>query len=89
VLDLLYRSGEPATASAAGRSSTPGGEEVVLGPLFMYPTDAIVDAETGCLLCLISYVGDALAIWWELDDISTQPADPDEFRVHVQPGTAS
>jgi hypothetical protein len=23
----------------------------------------------------------------ELDDISTEPADPDEFRVHVPPGT--
>ena len=51
------------------------------------PTDAIVDAETGCLLRLISYSGDTLAIWWELDDISTEPADPDEFRVHVPPGT--
>jgi hypothetical protein len=49
----------------------------------LYPTDAIVDAETGCLLRLISYAGDTLAIWSELDDISTEPADPDEFRVHV------
>ncbi|HMD93124.1 MAG TPA: hypothetical protein VKG80_10805, partial [Trebonia sp.] len=31
--------------------------------------------------------GDTLAIWSELDDISTEPADPDEFRVHVPPGT--
>jgi len=46
-----------------------------------------VDAETGCLLRLISYAGDTLAIWSELDDISTEPADPDEFRVHVPPGT--
>jgi len=60
---------------------------MVLGPLMMYPTDAIVDAGTGCLLRLISYVGDTLAIWWELDDISTEPADPDEFQVHVPPGT--
>ena len=51
------------------------------------PTDAIVDAETGCLLRLISYSGDTLVIWSELDDISTEPADPDEFRVHVPPGT--
>ena len=65
----------------------PGREEMVLGPLMMYPTDAIVDAETGCLLRLISYAGDTLAIWSELDDISTEPADPDEFRVHVPPGT--
>ena len=50
-------------------------------------TDAIVDAETGCLLRLISYTGDTLALWSELDDISTEPADPDEFRVHVPSGT--
>jgi hypothetical protein len=30
---------------------------------------AIVDAETGCLLRLISYAGDTLATWSELDDI--------------------
>ena len=65
----------------------PGGEARLLGPLMFFPADAIVDAETGCLLRLISYSGDALATWWELDDISTEPADPDEFRVHVPPGT--
>ena len=53
----------------------------------LYPTDAIVDAETGCLLRLISYADDTLAIWSELDDISTEPTDPDEFRVHVPPAT--
>jgi len=68
-------------------TSVCGGEEPVLGLLMLYPTDAIVDAETGCLLRLISYVGDTLAIWSELDDISTEPADPDEFRVHIPPGT--
>ena len=57
------------------------------GAIVDAPTDAIVDAETGCLLRLISYAGDTLAIWSELDDISTEPADPDEFRVHVPPGT--
>jgi hypothetical protein len=51
------------------------------------PTDAIVDAETCCLLRLISYSGDTLVIWSELDDISTGPAGPDEFRVHIPPGT--
>ena len=51
------------------------------------PGDAIVDAETGCLLRLISYAGGTLAMWSELDDISTEPADPDEFRVVVPPGT--
>jgi hypothetical protein len=72
-----------------------GDAEVARGPLMTFttdtivdaPTDAIVDAETGCLLRLISYAGDTLVIWSELDDISTEPADPDEFRVHVPPGT--
>jgi outer membrane lipoprotein-sorting protein len=82
--ELTYR-GRPARQLRV--TPGPGGEEVVLGPLFMYPTDAIVDAETGCLLRLISYAGDALAIWWELDDISTEPADPGEFQVDVPPGT--
>jgi len=68
-------------------TSAPGGEEVVLGPLMTYPADAIVDAETGCLLRLISYTGDTVVTWSELDDISTEPADPDEFRVDVPPGT--
>jgi hypothetical protein len=52
-----------------------------------FPADAIVDAATGCLLRLISYYGDALATWWELDDISTEPVNPDEFRPHIPPGT--
>jgi outer membrane lipoprotein-sorting protein len=82
--ELTYR-GRPARQLRV--TSAPGGEEVVLGPLMLYPTDAIVDAETGCLLRLISYAGDTLAIWSELDDISTEPTDPDEFRVHVPPGT--
>ena len=56
------------------------------GPLMFFPADAIVDDQTGCLLRLISYVGDAPFGWWELDDISTEPGDPDEFRVHVPPG---
>jgi hypothetical protein len=82
--ELTYR-GRPARQLRV--TSALGGEEVVLGPLMLYPTDVIVDAETGCLLRLISYAGDTLAIWSELDDISTEPADPDEFRVHVPPGT--
>lgn len=64
----------------------PGGEEPILGLLMAFPADAIVDAGTGCLLRLISYAGDTPAIWSELDGISTEPADPDEFRVHVPPG---
>jgi outer membrane lipoprotein-sorting protein len=82
--ELTYR-GRPARQLRV--TPGPGGEEVTLGPLMTFPTDAIVDAETGCLLRLISYAGDTLAIWSELDDISTEPADPDEFRVHVPPGT--
>jgi hypothetical protein len=56
------------------------------GPLMFLPADAIVDAETGCLLRLISYAGDQPASWWELRDIGTEPGDPGEFRVDVPPG---
>ena len=63
------------------------GTEHIAGPLTYFPADAIVDAETGCLLRLISYIGDAPSAWWELDDLSTEPIDPDDFRVHVPPGT--
>jgi outer membrane lipoprotein-sorting protein len=82
--ELTYR-GRPARQLHV--TSAPGGEGLALGPLMTFPADAIVDAETGCLLRLISYAGDTLATWSELDDISTEPADPDEFRVHVPPGT--
>jgi outer membrane lipoprotein-sorting protein len=57
------------------------------GPLTYFPADAIVDAETGCLLRLISDIGDAPSAWWELDDLSTEPVDPGDFRVDVPPGT--
>jgi outer membrane lipoprotein-sorting protein len=56
------------------------------GPLMFFPADAIVDAETGCLLRLISYAGDQPAAWWELRDVGTEPGDPGEFRLHVPPG---
>jgi hypothetical protein len=82
--ELTYR-GRPARQLLV--TSAPGGEEVVPGPLMFFPADAIVDADTGCLLRLISYAGDTLVTWSELDDISIEPADPDEFRVHVPPGT--
>jgi hypothetical protein len=84
--ELTYR-GRPARQLRVTRA--PGGEARLPGPLMLFPAlaDAIVDAETGCLLRLLSHYGDALAAWWELDDISTEPADPDEFRVHVPPGT--
>jgi hypothetical protein len=60
------------------------------GPTMFYPADAIVDAETGCLLRLIAYDGDAPAEWWELDGVTTEPgdtADPAGFRPHIPPGT--
>ena len=90
--ELTYR-GRPARQLHV--TPVPGDAEVAPGPLMTFttdaivdaPTDAIVDAETGCLLRLISYAGDTLVIWSELDDISTEPAGPDEFRVHVPPGT--
>jgi hypothetical protein len=82
--ELTYR-GRPARQLRV--TPAPGGEGLALGPLMIFPADAIVDAETGCLLRLISYAGDTLATWSELDDISTEPADPDEFTVHVPPGT--
>ena len=63
------------------------GEGLMTGPLLFFPADAIVDAETGCLLRLISYAGDAPVCWWELYDISTEPGDPAEFRVDIPPGT--
>ncbi len=68
------------------RVTSSGGEQV-LGLLMSFPADAIVDAETGCLLRLLCYADDTLAVWSELDDISTEPIDPDEFQVHVPPGT--
>jgi outer membrane lipoprotein-sorting protein len=90
--ELTYR-GRPARQLHVTRVS--GDAPIAPGPLITFttetivdaPTDAIVDAETGCLLRLISYSGDTLVIWSELDDISTEPAGPDEFRVHIPPGT--
>ena len=90
--ELTYR-GRPARQLRV--TPVPGDAEVAPGPLMTFttdaivdaPTDAIVDAETGCLLRLISYFRDTLVIWSELDDISTEQIDPDEFRVHVPPGT--
>ncbi len=83
--ELTYR-GRPARQLRVTRA--PGVENVLLGPLiFFSAADAIVDAETGCLLRLLSYSGDALSMWWELDDISTEPVDPDEFQPHLPPGT--
>jgi hypothetical protein len=83
--ELTYR-GRPARQLRVIRGPA-GGELFLRPPVMFFPADAIVDAETGCLLRLLSYSGDTLADWWELDDISTEPADPDEFRIQVPPGT--
>jgi outer membrane lipoprotein-sorting protein len=81
--DITYR-GRRARQLRVTRGA---GTEFMAGPLTYFPADAIVDAETGCLLRLISYTGDAPCAWWELDDLSTEPIDPDDFRVDVPPGT--
>jgi len=81
--DITYRG----RAARQLRVTRGPGTEYKAGPLTYFPADAIVDAETGCLLRLISYIGDAPSAWWELDDLSTEPVDPDDFRVHVPPGT--
>jgi hypothetical protein len=81
--ELTYR-GRPARQLCLTSS---GGEHRIPGLLMSFPADAIVDAETGCLLRLLCYADDTLAVWSELDDISTEPIDPDEFQVHVPPGT--
>ena len=81
--DITYR-GRRARQLRVNRG---GGTGSLAGPLTYFPADAIVDAETGCLLRLIAYIGDAPSAWWELDDLSTEPVDPDDFRVHIPPGT--
>jgi hypothetical protein len=81
--DITYR-GRRARQLRVNRGP---GTEYKAGPLTYFPADAIVDAETGCLLRLISYIGDAPCAWWELDDLSTEPVHPDDFRVNVPPGT--
>jgi outer membrane lipoprotein-sorting protein len=83
-LDITYRGRR---ARQLRVTSATGAAFLDVGLSAFFPADAIVDAETGCLLRLISYVGDAPAAWWELDDISTEPIDPDDFRVDVPPGT--
>jgi hypothetical protein len=67
-------------------SATPSGNGPPVGPLMFFPADVIVDCALGCLLRLISYAGDRPASWWELRDISTEPGEPGEFRLHVPPG---
>jgi outer membrane lipoprotein-sorting protein len=55
-------------------------------PLPSFPADAIVDAELGCLLRLISFAGDRPASWYELSGIGTEPVPPREFRLDIPPG---
>jgi outer membrane lipoprotein-sorting protein len=51
-----------------------------------FPADAIVDAELGCLLRLISFAGDRPASWYELSGIGTEPVPTGEFRLDIPPG---
>ncbi len=67
-------------------TATPGGQQGHVGPLLFFPADAIVDAEHGCLLRLISYAGDSPASWWELRDLGVGPGDPGEFSLQSRPG---
>ena len=55
-------------------------------PLPSFPADAIVDAELGCLLRLISFAGDRPASWYELSGIGTEPVPAGEFRLDIPPG---
>jgi hypothetical protein len=55
-------------------------------PLPSFPADAIVDAELGCLLRLISFAGDRPASWYELSGIGIEPVPPGEFRLDIPPG---
>lgn len=55
-------------------------------PSLFFPADVIVDAELGCLLRLISFVGDRPVSWYELSDIDTEPVPAGEFRVDIPPG---
>ena len=51
-----------------------GGTGFLAGPLTYFPADAIVDAETGCLLRLISYIGDAPSAWWNSTTSAPNPS---------------
>lgn len=62
------------------------GRDQHVGALLFFPADAIVDAEHGCLLRLITYAGDQPAAWWELRDLGAEPADLGEFRLDSRPG---
>lgn len=59
------------------------------GPLLFFPADAIIDAQSGCLLRLISYAGDRPASWWELRDFAAEPGEPGDFSLRVPPGVST
>jgi outer membrane lipoprotein-sorting protein len=63
-----------------------GGDGWRAARLQFFPADAIVDAELGCLLRLISFAGDKPASWYELSGIDTEPVPAWEFRLDVPPG---
>ena len=79
--EISYRGRRAYQLSAAG-----GDRGWAARPLLFFPADAIVDAELGCLLRLISYAGDRPASWWELRDIGAGTSEPGEFRLAVPPG---
>jgi hypothetical protein len=79
--EISYRGRRAYQLSAAG-----GDRDWPARPLLFFPADAIVDAELGCLLRLISYAGERPASWWELRDIGAGTSEPDEFRPPVPPG---
>ena len=81
--EISYRGRRAYQLSAAERDrGRPGAARALL----FLPADAIVDAELGCLLRLISYAGDRPASWWELSDIGAGTSEPEDFRLSVPPG---
>ena len=76
--DITYR-GRRARQLRVNRG---GGTGSLAGPLTYFPADAIVDAETGCLLRLIAYIGDAPAT-----ATSAPTRRPGRLPVHIPPGT--
>jgi outer membrane lipoprotein-sorting protein len=57
-----------------------------VAPVPFFPADAIVDAELGCLLRLISFAGDKPESWYELSGIGTEPVPAAEFHLDIPPG---
>ncbi len=55
-------------------------------PRLFFPADVIVDAELGCVLRQISFVGDRPASLYEVSAIGTEPVPDGEFRPDIPPG---